>query len=260
MLQNRFLDYLFKFNALIQPVLSFIPSVFFGFYVFRIENAMSEGRELFSAVKMVGFTNELIIAVLFLALLFLYHYFIMLKPLKRFEKNKENTINGLLASVTEALFLSYGTHLEVSAMVQVCDYKKEQREVAYQYNTSDMSFEKVGLYFGDVGICCVQNKDFFMKEFSYENWQNEDEEYRRVVPRDLRLILAKPIFDKSHNVIAVLEIDIFENTAESNSGSTKEGFLTEAVTLAELKQILTRRGVKVMFGKWANSIASLILN
>lgn len=260
MYQNRFLGFLFNYNALIQPILSFLSSVFFGFHIFYIENAMSEHDGLFVAVKKVGLTKEFIISLLFLILLFLYHYFIMIKPLERFEKNKENTINGLLASVTEALFLSYDSHLEISAVVQTCDYKKNLRKVTYQYNTIDMSFEKVGLYFGDVGLHCIKNKDFFMKEFSYKNWTNENEEYKRVVPSDLRLILAKPIFDKKNKVIAVLEIDVFENTEESNSGSTKEGYITEKITVSELKNKLKRRGVKTMFGKWANSIASLILN
>lgn len=260
MKKKWFVDILCKYNAFIQPILSFIPSVFFGFYIFRVETEMSKDMNLFSSIKTVGLTNDLIIALLFFVILVFYHYGVVVKPLKRFENNKENTINGLLASVTQALFISSNVSLEISSVVQVCNYRTKQREVIYQYNTSDMSFEKIDLYFGDVGLYCVKNKDFLMKEYTYEDWEQNNEEYKSVVPKDLRIILAKPIFDNNHNVIAVLEIDIYESTIESNAGSTKQGFLTDTVTVQEIKQLLTRRNVKIMFGKWANSISTLILN
>lgn len=259
MRSNVFLKFLFRYNGIIQPILSFLASLFFGLYLSRIENEISNGSNWFSALKNIGITNEIIIAFIFVLLVFLYHYFLMIKPIKRFEKNKTTTINALLESITKALFLSYGTNLEVSAVVQICDYKKQTREVKYHYNTSDMSFEKMDLFFGDVGDCCVKQKEFFMKEFSYEKWLGEDEKYHQVVPQDLRMILAKPIFDKKHNVIAVLEIDIFENTNESNNGSTKKGYITETVKISELKNAFSRRhDIKVMFKRLADSIATLI--
>ena len=79
-----------------------------------------------------------------------------------------------------------------------------------------------------------------------------------MVPHDLRIIFARPIFNSEHIVIAVLEIDIYENTTESDQGSTKLGYLTNDVKSFELIQDLSTREIKRTLKEWASSIELLM--
>ncbi len=258
MKKKSLIKFLFKYNMIFQPILSAFASFFFGLHLIKIEGEITGGTEWYYAFFNVGVTSEIIIAFLFLVLLFIYHYCIIIKPIKSFEKNKKSIIDDLLSSITRALFFQYGGDLEVSATVQACDHKKNTREVVYQYNTIEKSFQTMDLFFGDVGEQCVHNKDYLTKEFTHSDWLNNTEEYRRLVPHDLRIIFARPIFNSEHIVIAVLEIDIYENTTESDQGSTKLGYLTNDVKSFELIQDLSTREIKRTLKEWASSIELLM--
>ncbi len=253
-------DILLKYDFVVQALFSIVMSLFAGLYICRVEGYITEGENFIDALKNVGFTAELFIALALLVLSLVYDNYVIKRPIHTLENNRESIITGLLSSLTEALFYSYGHEIDVSSVVQVCDYRKECRTVTYQYNTdrNATASEKLDLYFGDVGEECVRKKSpFFIKTLSREDWDKADKEYQAKVPETLRIIVAKPIFI-GERVAAVLEIDIFEETDEARKGGTKEGFVTNTVRIDDLKDALKERGIQKMLGNWANSISLLM--
>jgi len=254
--------FLLKYSTIAQTLFSLLVSIFAGLYICKIEAQIQQGKTFLEGMQAAGFTLELFIAIILLIGSLLFEYYIVKSPMHNIETDRENIINGLLASLTEALFVSYGSDIDVSSVVQMCDYKTGMREVVYQYNTDPnaMKAQKMGVFFGDVGESCIKNKQpMLVKTFTIDDWKNQDSSYQTIVPEGLRMIFAKPIY-LEQEVVAVIEIDIFESTDESRStvGGTKPGYITNTLTVATLEHDLRERAVQKMLGSWANSISLLL--
>lgn len=238
-------------------ILPIAMSIFSGIYANQLFENLTEENSLWVSIQNTGLSWPLIITLL---LLFIY-LMISLYPNATLKKQKEKIINNLLGAITTAIFHTY-SDLDISAVVQICNIRKKKRIVKYYYNTDPnlRVGEDMCISFGDIGETCVAQKSFLIKDCSLDDWKNGSDEYKKVVPRNLRLIVGEPILDEKRNVIAVLELDVFESTKESAKGDSKVGYITDNITVEELKQTLNKRNVKVLLGEWASPIGILIEN
>ena len=63
---------------------------------------------------------------------------------------------------------------------------------------------------------------------------------------------------KKGEVIAVLEIDVFESTTESKENSTKVGYITNNLKTTTLMNRFNERKFTVVLGEWLSSISHLL--
>lgn len=237
-------------------IFSMVEAISCGLYVNQVSANVTDEITIFKAMKMTGMQPTIIIAIVLLA----PHIFLFFVPDSAF--NKKEVINNLLKSLTEATFHTY-KGLDISAVVQVCNKRKKKRIVKYNYNTDDnlKLNETIDINFGDIGAQCIDKKGFLFKECTFEEWCAAEEKYRDIVPKELRLIIGEPILDDKRNVIAVLEVDIFESTTESAEEGSKPGYLTDNITVHKvMKELNDKRNIKKILGTWAASVKVLLEN
>ena len=247
----------YKLGVVIDVLFSFAFTILSTMYFNKIDRLMLEtGKEWKQTVLEYGFGMEHVIAIVLIVFVIVFNVYVATKPTKTIEEHSKEIIETSLSSLTKALFISYD-NIHVSSVVQICDYKHKTREIVYQYNSDPMLVKtwKMDLYFGDIGEKCVKKRDSVCKEYNKRDWTGESDTYRKIVPENLRLIFAKPFLDKKGRTIAVLEIDVFENTHANRNGGTKQGFVTDDLTVSSIKNTLKSNGVINGLGEWlkANS-------
>ncbi len=258
-MKKQIYKFLIKIDVIMHTVFSFFITFFGGLHFCVIEDIYSKGNGWIDAILKAGFTWELLIAIIIFVVSLLYDNYITKKSIHNIENNKKEIINKLLSSLTKAIFSAYDNQIDVSSIVQVCDYRKKIRKVEYQYNTDEniTKSQIMGIEFGDVGERCIKKGRELLKVLTYDEWENGDDKYKDIVPETLRLMVALPIFE-GNTVIAVLEIDVFESTTESKHGYTKPDYITDDITVKKIEEILKQRANKKMLGDWASAISLLI--
>ena len=243
-----------KVLVILFPILLSVAS---GFYINEVTQKMVGGVKFGQAIVETGLSASLLITIIMLGLSIWISFF----PHKQLEDNKKELIKNLLGALILSTFSSYRGVL-VNAVVQECG--KKHRTVKYQYNTFDVNVEeKMDIHFGSVGETCVKNKSYLVEHESLtlNKWEAQSDEYKEIVPKELRLLIGKPIFDEKKRVIGVLEINVFENTDEISSGveKTKEGYITNETKTEDVKNMFNKYEVKQMFGTWAAAIGELMM-
>lgn len=191
---------------------------------------------------------------LFTGLIFLAMQFLLLYwPRINLKNEKRNLINNLLASCQELLFKEMDKEKwSVCGMIQVP--KGRVRRTPYYCNpaVNGAIHTHRRIDFGDVGHAffsgTVKNQ-FFSKRFNKHSWENSSNEYKELVPANLRAIIAAAIYSPDEadaaRIIGVLEFDIFSRTGNDDLDDTN--FVE--IDAIENKETLC---------KWANSVAMLM--
>lgn len=249
------MKHLKKLKAIFMTIVSISEAICYGLYVNQVTVNLTHTDSIVKAIQQTGWHATIIITI---ALLLLHIVLCFVPDSVLF--NKKEVINNLLKSLTEATFHTY-KGLDISAVIQVCNHRTKKRIVKYHYNTdTNLKLnETIDISFGDIGTTCINRKHFLLKEYTLKDWNSESEQYREIVPANLRLIIGEPILDDRRNVIAVLEVDIFESTSEAANGSSKPGYLTNRLSVAQLKKDLNEtRNLTTFLGAWASSVKVLL--
>ena len=142
---------------------------------------------------------------------------------------------------------------EICGMIQV-PHKDGTRRTPYYTNSAVNSAIRnhFKLDFGSVGKAFFKGKiekPCFTEKLTKYSWNHSSAEYKKFVPKDLRLIFAAAIFSPyesdSSKVIGVLEFDIFN---KNNKGEIPK----------ELLKSIDSNNNKNALCEWANSIAILM--
>lgn len=258
--KKKNIEFLRKNNIYIQAAFVIITTILSGIFTNSISNIMIEdSKGFFSALKNMS-TGDVLLLIIYVILFLVYIKFqdyIKNFPDKSIIKKRNDIINYILEVVTKALFILKFRELEVSAVIQLCE--KEERKVAFNYNTisNNIISKKMPLKFGDVGKHCIEDKALLMKEYTHADWESQSYEYKKIVPKDLRYIIAQPICN-DEGVIAVLEFDIFETTKESKKNSSKIGYLTDAIRVNDVDANLNNHKFRLILDKLSEVIRLLV--
>lgn len=192
--------------------------------------------------------------LLFAGLIFLVIQFLLLYwPRISLKNEKKNLINNLLASCQELLFKDIDkTKWSVCGMIQIPKHRTRRTPYYCNAAVNGAIHTHRRIDFGDVGhafFSGVVKNQFFSKRYNHDSWKNSNDEYKELVPANLRAIIAAAIYSPdeadSKRIIGVLEFDIFSRTG------------TDDLSKVDFGKIDTIENRETLW-KWANSVAMLM--
>ncbi len=228
-------NHLQKFNFIINAFITLVQAILLGLYVNLFNNQIVETKDVVKTIYNLGNWNFIIIGITF----FIYLQIkISSKEIKTIQSIKRKVVERILESACKSLIYPENTK-HIRAIITICNYKTKKRETVYAYNVL-ADPERTAIYDIDFGITgeAFLKRIPVSKELPSNHIKDYKEEDQTMVAKELRSVLAAPIFanNNSRIVIAVLAFDSFESmeSVKFNSRESMQIAQSWADTLSEI--------------------------
>lgn len=198
-----------KNKATYSLIASVIESIVLGIYLSMISDKFIKGNNVWTAISLLEWYN--LLAVVFIAL-FVFQIYLSLLEKKSGNDEKKQLIDNMLQAACSSIIYPNNA-LHIRSIITVCDYKNWKRTTVYAYNI-ESDPERTATYdltFGVTGEA-VKQKVPVARALPPNHIETYSPENAQFVEKDLRCVLAAPIFSKNKKgeVVAVLAFDSFE--------------------------------------------------